>query len=495
MSNPSKYPWIRNSVEVDTSVVNCLAITAPTGLYLNQNQTTPVNLSQPYYVYLNNWPFYIVNQAYGGTGSPPINNSKIFFDASLSIIELLTEDNNNYNGHGAETSIKINGAYLSNQITLKAQWSTTQPTDGVLGEFDGNARQIRLTGYAQDTTKTKILLDSDNKQIALTAVNGVTLNGSPLGGGIAQITSSNGSINITNPTGPLVDITTSGGGGGGVSDIQAGTGIFINSTGMGGTGSVTITNTGVLWSELNSSITTYNQLGPSNYEFGLTDNFVYSTNETILLCNNSNLNGTFGTSSTAYLKVGDIFNGFYTVVANVKDNSDPTNPRFCTMATIGTDMYLYANKNSNTNYGAGVIYLGGQSILPANGLYPNSQRPNIGSGSLPWGTVYATNYDTISDLKLKENISKLDTQYSIDLIKNVNPVSYNLKNDEKNKIHFGVIAQEIKEIIGNENLALHTDGENQTISYTQFISPLIKSVQYLLKKVEDLEAEIKELKK
>ena len=79
MSNPLKYPWIRNSVDIDTSVVGCLAITAPTGLYLNQNQTV-VNLSQPYYVYLNNWPFYIVNQGFGNSSSNPLRNSKIFFD-------------------------------------------------------------------------------------------------------------------------------------------------------------------------------------------------------------------------------------------------------------------------------------------------------------------------------------------------------------------------------------------------------------------------------
>ena len=172
------------------------------------------------------------------------------------------------------------------------------------------------------------------------------------------------------------------------------------------------------------------------------------------------------------------------------------------MATVSpsgynqADMYLWADLKSTgggifNSKGNGDMYLGARQILPGNGTNVTS----LGNNTYAWFDVVSYNFNNISDIKLKEDIIKLDSNYCINLLKNINPVIYKYKSDEKKKSHFGVIAQEIKEIIGDENLALHNDGEIQSISYNELIAPLIKTVQHLLQKVEDLEAAIKDLKK
>lgn len=473
MSNPLKYPWIRNSVDIDTSVVGCLAITAPTGLYLNQNQTV-VNLSQPYYVYLNNWPFYIVNQGFGNSSSNPLRNSKIFFDASFSVIQLYTEDNTNTGQNGAETSVTVNGAYGSNKITLTAQLSQLPPQTGVIADFDGA-----------------------NQRIWLTAANGLWLNGVQItpgggGGGVTdiqagtaiQVSSTTGSVTVNNA---------------GVTSIIAGTGISIDQS----TGAVTITNTGggggggITWSDLSSPSTIYsNLISISTANLGLEfDNQIIQMS---LNANEYQYLTPYVAADVAYLMVGQVTGGTYTLIAGVNGRTGTSRDQ-CTINTVGSDMYLWANGvqsdplvNPFNLYGSGFVYLGGNRILPGNG----DNRSLLGSNGWAWQEVMSYSYNTPSDITIKENINLIDSNYAIDLIKNINPVSYTFINDKNKKKHFGVIAQEVEKIIGEENLALHSiDNDKQSINYTQFIAPLIKTVQHLLKKVEDLEAEIKELKK
>lgn len=333
----------------------------------------------------------------------------------------------------------------------------------------------------------ELAYDNSGGKLYVVSNNGATGIGGGGSGGISTISAGSG-ISVTNPTGPTTTINNIG-----VLSLTAGSNISLSAT----TGNITISASGgggggdVYWSELNNTNTTYNQLGSNNYEFGLSDNNTYP-NEKIVLCNNSNLNGTFGTSNTAYLKVGDVSTDKYTLVANVDDSS---NQYFCTMATLNTDMHLYANKYSNVRYGQGKIFLYAGSILPGNfGYIGNSTF--LGSSSEYFSEVNSTSFNNPSDIKLKKDVVPLESEYCIDLIKNIKPVSYKYKSDSKNKTHFGVIAQDVEKIIGDENLALHSnEGDNQTICYTELIIPLVKTVQQLLEKVKVLENEIMELKK
>ena len=59
--------------------------------------------------------------------------------------------------------------------------------------------------------------------------------------------------------------------------------------------------------------------------------------------------------------------------------------------------------------------------------------------------------------------------------------------------HYGLIAQEVKEVLGDTDFGgwvkdnLYDSESTQSLRYDQFISPLIKAVQELSDKVEALE--------
>lgn len=490
----STYPWINEGQIINPSnanATNCLGINSPSGLYLHKQ--TINSQDKPYYIYSHSYPLYIVNDEYGTSGSASLKYSRIFFDASLSLIELYTEENSG--PIGINTSIKIDGIYGTNTITLEAKhydpvFLTTldhrmeiKPTGVFLKSNYFSAPTFTIIDnsgayYTEYTPKQVKFYNPSAGEIVLRQ-DGVYINGS-FGAGW--------------PT-----ICSGGGGGGGVSSITAGANIYLSGP---GTGSVIINATGdVTWSQLNNSNSTYNQLGSSNFVFGLTDNgnggasrtAQYSTTLNV----NSNQNGSLGASTSPYLYVGDTYNNKYTLITNVNNVSEPDAINSeVTMATIGTNMCLYADKYSNVGYGQKDFYLYGTTIVPGNNNYAGVNT-QLGTVSLPWSSVNSVSFNQVSDKNLKENIEKLDTSYCINLINNINPVSYTFKNNSihNTQKHFGVIAQEIKEIIGNENLGLHTDGETQAVSYTEFIAPLIKTVQDLLKRVSDLENELSVLKK
>ena len=84
--------------------------------------------------------------------------------------------------------------------------------------------------------------------------------------------------------------------------------------------------------------------------------------------------------------------------------------------------------------------------------------------------------NTTSDIRLKENI--LPIERGLDTISNINTYSFNFK--KSNRRVYGVIAQEIEEIL--PNLVTEIDGIKR-VDYTQLTPILIKSVQEL--KVEN----------
>ena len=99
------------------------------------------------------------------------------------------------------------------------------------------------------------------------------------------------------------------------------------------------------------------------------------------------------------------------------------------------------------------------------------------SGSL---TVVGTITET-SARKYKENISTLDTQ--LNNILQLNPVEYNWVNGGKHDI--GLIAEEVNEIY--PDLVQKENEEITGIQYSRLTSVLIKAVQELAARVEELE--------
>jgi hypothetical protein len=158
----------------------------------------------------------------------------------------------------------------------------------------------------------------------------------------------------------------------------------------------------------------------------------------------------------------------------------------------------------------------------------------IGDGVYVEESVYANNVLLTSDRRSKYDIAPLG--YGLEFINSLSPVSYKytVGGTEKNeeivtedviddngevttkisrikkaterkgiRTHFGLIAQDVKSVVDQYGVdfAGHSmdnkdDPESkQRLAYTEFIAPLIKSVQELSKQVTDLKAEINELKK
>lgn len=89
---------------------------------------------------------------------------------------------------------------------------------------------------------------------------------------------------------------------------------------------------------------------------------------------------------------------------------------------------------------------------------------------------------SLSDVNFKENIISIDTSKSIEVIKGLRPVYYNMIGDDARKV--GFIAQEVQEILPevvyDADSVLH-------LSYGNMIAVLTGALQDALTRIEELE--------
>lgn len=212
----------------------------------------------------------------------------------------------------------------------------------------------------------------------------------------------------------------------------------------------------------------------------------------------------FGCYETNILYGIDLAKGSYSFAAI----SIPNNTPFRAYNAAGTFenniLYLGASNVLSIGVDVDIAHLESQSILPAaNNTY------TLGSSvPMAWANIYSQNPVTvISDLRLKKDIQ--DSVLGLDFINKLRPVSYKfieggnkvVERDERGKptrfesvsgvrTHFGLIAQEVKEILpegvdfGGWVIANPEDNNStQALRYEQFIAPLIKAVQELSAKI------------
>tara|TARA_B100001121_G_scaffold159516_1_gene139304 strand:+ start:58 stop:1617 length:1560 start_codon:yes stop_codon:yes gene_type:complete len=143
------------------------------------------------------------------------------------------------------------------------------------------------------------------------------------------------------------------------------------------------------------------------------------------------------------------------------------------------------------------IYIFGHTYPSSNNTY------NLGNSSYRWGTLYASNATNTSDKNLKNTIT--DSDLGLSFINKLRPVSYkwNQKEGENldTKTHYGLISQDVEETVIEIGKTLDDFGAIDKpdegamgLSYNEFISPLIKSIQELSSEVETLKAEVAALK-
>jgi len=105
------------------------------------------------------------------------------------------------------------------------------------------------------------------------------------------------------------------------------------------------------------------------------------------------------------------------------------------------------------------------------------------------GPAYATAWDLPSDRKLKQEI--VTTTLGLDFVKSLKPVDYKFI-DKPEALRHGLIAQDVQEV-APEIVTTAPDSDKLSMSYMEFIAPLIKAVQELSAEVDDLKAKLARL--
>ena len=114
---------------------------------------------------------------------------------------------------------------------------------------------------------------------------------------------------------------------------------------------------------------------------------------------------------------------------------------------------------------------------------------NVSSTKLTYnpstGALTATDFNSTSDINLKENIKIIEDP--LDKIIKLNGVTFNWKENQKPSI--GVIAQELQEVLPE----LVTQGDIKSVNYNGLIGVLIEAVKEQQKQIEELKDLVKNL--
>lgn len=192
---------------------------------------------------------------------------------------------------------------------------------------------------------------------------------------------------------------------------------------------------------------------------------------------------------------------------------------------IGGTEGLGANNNVGLGYGAGsTLTDGDNNILIGFNVEPptasTSNFLNIGdvitgdlaSGFIGIGTTtpnvaldvngsieYTGTITDVSDRRLKENIRPIEG--ALETLTSVDGVSFIMKGDEKKRTEFGVIAQDLEEVIPELVHTAKDEMKSKSVNYIGFIGWLIEAIKDLASKdneranrIAQLEGELQELK-
>lgn len=181
-------------------------------------------------------------------------------------------------------------------------------------------------------------------------------------------------------------------------------------------------------------------------------------------------------------------------------------------------MGIYALDNQ-WGYKSWIRFWGENIFIKTSSIQPESDRViSLGSANQRWSNIYATN-GTIqtSDRTRKTDINNLETQKAKAFINGLNPVSYKMVDGTSGRTHYGLIAQDIEELMNTLNMDSSDfagfikspkkitkyedengkklkkpieeviEGEyDYSLRYDEFIAPLIKVVQEQQKEIEKL---------
>ena len=137
-------------------------------------------------------------------------------------------------------------------------------------------------------------------------------------------------------------------------------------------------------------------------------------------------------------------------------------------------------------YLTGTSYNGSSAVtIATNATSANTTSTIVardGSGNFTAGTITATDFNSTSDINLKENVNTVDN--ALETISALRGVSFDWK--ETGKGSYGVIAQELEQILPN----LVKNGEVKSVNYNGLIGVLIEAVKELSAEVQELKSQL-----
>jgi hypothetical protein len=98
----------------------------------------------------------------------------------------------------------------------------------------------------------------------------------------------------------------------------------------------------------------------------------------------------------------------------------------------------------------------------------------------------------VSDRRLKDEIEDLDKEEAKDFIMKLKPSSFVFKRDDGKRVHHGVIAQDLLDVVGERDAYVRTFNDEDygfpvyTVAYTEFLADLIATVQLQQKEIDEL---------
>lgn len=132
----------------------------------------------------------------------------------------------------------------------------------------------------------------------------------------------------------------------------------------------------------------------------------------------------------------------------------------------------------------------------AIGCFAQKTKDNIGRFDCAWEAHFTSTPQVDSDRNLKRDISDID----IDIIDDLKPVQYRLKNEDSGTIHYGFIAQDVEQVLLQSKEAeqktgiVHYDEDMETKEKTNYSLAYDEIIPLLVKKCQELQREIDILK-
>ena len=172
----------------------------------------------------------------------------------------------------------------------------------------------------------------------------------------------------------------------------------------------------------------------------------------------------------------DVGNGQFTV-----DSSGKVVAKSIEVGTSSSRATLYGSTVLATNFSCNSSF--------TVGCYAN--MADIGGNTISCGTLRANHIygsmDDYSDRRLKQNIHPVDAEMALRIIKQLKPVSYQMKRYDREGI--GFVAQDVRKICQKQGIDLPLygrQGKYLTIPYTHYIPLLVAAVQSQQKEIDQL---------